>query len=153
MQFAFPGWLRESTSQCCLHRPGSQPEGLTGVPACVAQLYTLTAAEHFQCAQHTVQTPSHSALSPPRVLCAEITTTHNSEKLQETLMTPESLHVFLKYVTLDKRFCFSSPFAIPSLKCIPNVLFPVNTKPASCSSKPKKVWKRSHLREQALHIS
>lgn len=83
-----------------------------------------SAAEHFQCVQHTEQTPSHSALSLPHVFFAEITTTHNSKKLQkDTHDSREPSHVFLKYVTLDIRFRFSSPFAIPSLKCIPICAF------------------------------
>lgn len=124
MQFPFPGRLRERKSQCCLHRPGASLEGLWESPACLPQFSTLTAAEHFQCAQHTVQTPSHSALSPPHAFFAEITTTHNSKKLQkDTHYSRKPSLVFLKYMTLDIRFHFSSHFAIPSLKCIPICAF------------------------------
>lgn len=124
MQFDFPGWLRERKSKCCLHRPGASLEGLWESPACLPQFSTLTAAEHFQCAQHTVQTPSHSTLSPPHAFFAEITTTHNSKKLQkDTHYSREPSLVFLKYMTLDIRFHFSSHFAIPSLKCIPICAF------------------------------
>lgn len=48
---------------------------------------------------------------------------HATQRNSETLMTPESLHIFSWSMTLDIRFCFSSPFAIPSLKCIPICAF------------------------------
>lgn len=65
--------------------------------------------------------------SVPNTFCSFPTTCtlcrdHHNIQLKEiprdTHDSREPSHVFLKYMTLDIRFCFSSPFAIPSLKCI-----------------------------------
>lgn len=84
------GWGKAQASGVCTEL-GASLECLWESPACVPQLPTLTAAEHFQCAQRTEQTPSHSAFSPPHVIFTEITTTQRNCKRQLWL---QSLHMF-----------------------------------------------------------
>lgn len=119
MQFAFPGWLRESTSQCCPHRPGSQPGGLMGVTClCTTSFHSGSCWTLPVCPTHSTNPFPFCSFPTTCTLCRDHHNIQLKETPRDTHDSREPSHVFLKYMTLDIRFCFSSPFAIPSLKCI-----------------------------------
>lgn len=124
MQLAFPGWLSKSTSQCCLHRPGSQPGGLTGVPClCTTAFHSDSCWTLPVCPAHSTNPFPFCSFPTMCTLCRDHHNTQLKEAPRDTHDSRVPSHVFLKYMTLDVRFCFSSPFAIPSLKCIPICAF------------------------------
>lgn len=118
--------MADGTCKAALSAQTSQPTGLMESPTYVQQLCTATTANHSQIAQLTVQPPSHSTLSPPHNFFSEITKKKQTQ-LEETPRDAHDCrghsHVFPKDMTPDLRFPFSSPFAIPSLKCMPICAF------------------------------
>lgn len=151
MQFAFPGWLRESTSQCCLHRAGSQPGRLTGI-SCLCTTAFHSAATLPVC-------PTHST-NPFPIRSFPTTCTHHRDhyntQLKETPRNThdsrEPSHIFLKYMTLDTRFCSSSSFAIPPLKCNPTCGFSSEHQACKLLFQAKKSLKEV-TPHQALRVS
>lgn len=101
----------------------SQPGGFMGVPCLFTTAFHSDCCWTFPvCLTHiTNPFPFHS-FPTTCILRRDHHNTQLKETPKDTHYSREPSLVFLKYMTLDIRFHFS-PFAIPSLKCIPICAF------------------------------
>lgn len=116
------GWGKAQASAVCTDL-GAQLEGLWESPP-VYHIFPLWLLLIIPvCPTHSPNPFLFHSFPTICTLLRDHSNTQLKETPRDTHDSREPSSIFLKYMTLDIRFCFSSPFAIPSLKCIPICAF------------------------------
>lgn len=116
------GWGKAQASAVCTDL-GAQLEGLWESPA-VYHIFPLWLLLIIPvCPTHSPNPFLFHSFPTTCPLLRDHSNTQLKETPRDTHDSREPSRIFLKYMTLDIRFCFSSLFAIPSLKRIPICAF------------------------------